>query len=207
LHLPANERYDVKLVRPIAAHDLTAGLLLAATVLGAGLIEWLVRSRSTARGRTAPEWTFFVVIIVILACIAGAVVASLDRVASMPGGVWWPLIAGIALMMVGAGLRIWSVATLGRYFKLMVVIQDDHRVIDRGPYRHVRHPAYLGTCIYIVGLGLVASDWVALGVLLIPFTALFVMRIQVEERALLQALGGEYTLYMQRTARLVPGVY
>jgi len=189
------------------AHNLAAGVLLAVTMAMGGLIELLVRGRPDARGRTSPEWSFFVITSFTLVCVAGALVATLKQVAPLPGGVWWPAIVGIALMWVGIALRAWSIATLGRFFKLMIVIQEDHRVINRGPYRYVRHPAYLGIIVYTAGIALVASNWIALVVLLGGITVLFAVRIQVEERALVQALGSEYALYMQRTARLVPGIY
>ena len=35
-------------------------------------------------------------------------------------------------------------ATLGAYFTYQVKIQTDHRLIETGPYRRIRHPGYLG---------------------------------------------------------------
>ncbi len=189
------------------AHSLIAGGLFAITLVMASVIESRLRGRPEAKGRSSPEWTFYVLMPILLGCVVGAVVAAFESPAPMPGGVWWPAIVGIIVIWLGIGLRAWSVATLGRFFQLMVVIQDDHRVINDGPYRYVRHPAYLGSIIYAAGIGLVASDWVSLGLMVIGFTAPLVVRIRVEERALVKALGNEYALYMQRTARLLPGVY
>jgi protein-S-isoprenylcysteine O-methyltransferase Ste14 len=140
-------------------------------------------------------------------CDVVAVVVALRNVAPLPGGVWWPAIAGIALMAVGFAIRTWSVASLGRFFRLTVVIQDGHRVVNNGPYRYVRHPAYLGLIVIYVGLGLVASDWISLGIMVVAMTIALSVRISSEERVLVRALGGEYALYMRHTARLVPGVY
>jgi protein-S-isoprenylcysteine O-methyltransferase Ste14 len=196
-----------RLMRPLVLHNLAIGILYVATMMGAHFLEVGQRKRSPKKGRSRPEWTFFVGMAAVLVCSAGAVVAAVRHVAPMPGGVWWPTIAGIALMWVGAGLRIWSVTTLGHYFQLMVVVQDDHRVIEAGPYRFVRHPAYLGILISFVGVGLVSSDWVAFGLFMLGIGVMLVARIKFEERTLVQALGSEYSLYMQRTARLVPGVY
>jgi protein-S-isoprenylcysteine O-methyltransferase Ste14 len=193
-------------MRPLVAHNLALGILFCITSAGP-LIEVRVRARTAAKGRSSPEWTFFVIVPVVLSCFVIAVIVALNNVLPLPGGVWWPTITGILLMWVGLAVRIWSVLTLGHFFQLMVVIQDDHRVIDKGPYRFVRHPSYLGDLIYCLGLGLVASDWISFGVLLAGTTAVVLMRIKVEERTLVQALGSEYSRYMTRTACLVPGVY
>lgn len=193
-------------MRPLVVHNLAFGILFCISAAGP-FIEVAVRSRTAAEGRSSPEWSFFVVVLVVMACFAAAVVIALDNVLPLPGGVWWPPIVGIVLLWVGLAVRLWSVVTLGPYFQLMVVIQEDHRVIDKGPYRLVRHPSYLGDLICCTGLGLIASDWLALGVILAGTTAMVLLRIKVEERALVRALGGEYSRYMLRTACLVPGVY
>ncbi|HEV3072100.1 MAG TPA: isoprenylcysteine carboxylmethyltransferase family protein [Solirubrobacteraceae bacterium] len=195
-------------MRPIVVHNLAAGVLLAGTLIGGSLIESLVRARSkTGRDRIVPEWGFIAVLAVKFACDALAIVIALRHVAPLPGGVWWPAIAGIALIGVGFAIRIWSVATLGRFFKLTVAIQEGHRVIDHGPYHYVRHPAYLGIIVSSIGFALITSDWIALCIMLAATTMMFAVRIRTEERALVQALGSEYLLYMRHTPRLVPGVY
>jgi protein-S-isoprenylcysteine O-methyltransferase Ste14 len=194
-------------MRPIVAHSLVFGILFWATIAMAQVVELWTRRRTNQQGNGSPEWSFFVVVFLVLACFVGAVVASLEHVAPLPGGVYWPAIVGIPVMWIGIALRSWSIISLGQFFQIMVTVQEDHRVIEDGPYRLVRHPVYLATIIYLTGFGLVASDWVSLGLMLVGSTALFMVRIFVEERTLVEALGSEYSLYMQRTARLVPGVY
>lgn len=103
--------------------------------------------------------------------------------------------------------RSWSIYTLGRFFKLTVVIQDDHRVIDSGPYKFVRHPSYIGSIVAMTGLGLAEGDWVSVAIMFLGTLTAFVLRIRIEERTLAAELGEEYVAYSQRTARLLPGVY
>ena len=55
------------------------------------------------------------------------------------GGGLWPVGTGLALLAVGSSLRLWSMLTLGRFFTFRVAIQDEHRVIDTGPYRFGRY--------------------------------------------------------------------
>ncbi len=79
--------------------------------------------------------------------------------------------------------------------------------MDRGPFRVVRHPSYTGVLLAFVGFALSLANWASLLVILLPISAAFVRRINVEEQALSSALGERYLSYMRRTKRLIPGIY
>jgi protein-S-isoprenylcysteine O-methyltransferase len=116
-------------------------------------------------------------------------------------------IAGIVLFAAGLALRWYSIMHLGRFFTVNVAIAADHRLIDTGPYRLVRHPSYTGALAAFAGLGLCLANWVSLAVILLPVTLVFLRRIRVEEAALAEALGDSYRNYMRRTKRLIPAIY
>lgn len=115
--------------------------------------------------------------------------------------------AGLALLLAGVAVRRAAVHTLGRYFTGTVTISDDHRLIRRGPYRHLRHPAYTGALVAHLGLGLSFSNWFSLLLSSLPFLAAAAYRMRVEERALREAFGAEYEDYARSTKRLIPKVY
>jgi len=71
----------------------------------------------------------------------------------------------------------------------------------------IRHPAYAGTILTILGLGLAMTNWVSILVLLICNLPGYLYRIHVEEQALRINLGQPYVMYMQRSKRLIPFVY
>src|SRR6266850_720966 len=104
-------------------------------------------------------------------------------------------------------MRDWLVQCLCRFFSVDVAIEPDHELIERGPFRMVRHPSYTGVLLAFVGLALTLGNWAALLVILLPISAAFIHRMNVEENALSSALGSQYTDYIQRTKRLVPFVY
>ncbi len=52
--------------------------------------------------------------------------------------------------------------TLGRLFKFVVVIQDDHRVITSGRYRLLRHPSYTGGLVAFLGAGIALDSWLSI---------------------------------------------
>jgi protein-S-isoprenylcysteine O-methyltransferase Ste14 len=124
-------------------------------------------------------------------------------IASLPSGAFY---LGIGLMIAGILLRQWSIAVLGRYFSRTVGVQEGQAVVDRGPYRLVRHPAYTGSLLTIVGLGFVLQSWGAVLVLIAFFGVAFGYRIHVEEEVLKSKLGDEYVAYAKRTKRLIPYV-
>ena len=124
-------------------------------------------------------------------------------IASLPSGAFY---LGIGLMIAGILLRQWSIAVLGRYFSRTVGVQEGQAVVDRGPYRLVRHPAYTGSLLTMVGLGFVLQSWGAILVLIAFFGAAFGYRIHVEEAVLTSKLGDKYVAYAKKTKRLIPYV-
>jgi protein-S-isoprenylcysteine O-methyltransferase Ste14 len=114
---------------------------------------------------------------------------------------------GMALVLVGMIIRAVAIVTLGRYFTVNVAIQKEHELIERGMYRHIRHPSYLGSLLSFLGVGLAMGNWLSLAVaFLVPFIA-FSYRMAVEERALVDHFGDRYRDYAGRTKRLIPRIY
>jgi protein-S-isoprenylcysteine O-methyltransferase Ste14 len=74
-------------------------------------------------------------------------------------------------------------------------------------YRFVRHPSYSGLLLILLAVGLHSRNWAALLVLIVPTTAALLYRIHIEEAALSEAFGAQYTDYEKGTRRLVPGLY
>jgi protein-S-isoprenylcysteine O-methyltransferase Ste14 len=114
--------------------------------------------------------------------------------------------AGIALMLAGVAFRWYAIRVLGRYFSVVVAVEEGHTVVEQGPYRLIRHPSYSGALLTIFGYGLVFTNWLSL-LLALFFPLLgYWYRMHVEEQALLKALGGDYRAYMKRTKRIIPFV-
>jgi len=176
----------------------------------------LMRGRlSKDRSRTADRGSLRMLFIIIPASVTlawwvGRLVpqARFDALfASGPTAATILYAVGLVLFVAALGLRWFSMIYLGRLFTFDVAIADDHRVIDTGPYRFVRHPAYTGSLLSFVGLGLCGGNLLSLMVMLVPIGAAFLHRIAIEEAALTAALGARYADYVARTKRLVPFVY
>ena len=124
-----------------------------------------------------------------------------------PVGEAWLQWLGLGVMAGGIGLRFRSIAMLGRFHTPNVAIRAQHRLIERGPYRYVRHPSYLGALIGFDGFGLALGDWRSFAVFLLVMPLPYLFRIREEEAALAAAFGAEYATYQRRTKRLIPGIY
>lgn len=131
--------------------------------------------------------------------------------AKAPGfavGHWEALFAlGIAVWLGGIAVRWYSIYILGRFFTFDVAVSTGQHVVEKGLYRWVRHPSYLGGLLAVGGLGMTLSNWLAMPLPFCCLAAAYMYRIPVEERALVRGLGSEYSDYMRRTWRLIPYVF
>ena len=114
---------------------------------------------------------------------------------------------GMLFILLGVALRWYSIWTLGRYFTRDVAVATDQQVVQHGPYRTIRHPAYSGTFLTMLGVGLAVTNWASLLALLICVLVGHLYRVRVEEKALMQAIGQPYITYMHRTRRFIPFVF
>ena len=120
----------------------------------------------------------------------------------------WPLfVLGLVLMSAGIAIRQWAVVLLGRFFTIDVRVHPGQAVVERGPYRWVRHPSYTGMILTFIGIGLALGNWAALAVLAVVPTVGLLVRIRFEERALLDGLGEPYRRFAANRPRLFPGVW
>lgn len=146
----------------------------------------------------------YAIILSMLAAFVLAVSATRVHAADMifhRGAVFY---CGLALMAAGVALRWVAIAQLGQFFLPEVIIQRNHRLIDSGLYRWVRHPSYTGTFVTVLGYGLALTNWLSMAFMLSIAGLVYAWRVRLEEQALLAALGDDYRAYMRRTKRFIP---
>jgi protein-S-isoprenylcysteine O-methyltransferase len=114
---------------------------------------------------------------------------------------------GVALLAAGLAVRGWAMQTLGRYYTRTLRTTDEQHIVDRGPYRLVRHPGYTGSLMVWTGYALGLGNWIATVITMILLGAVYIWRIDAEEALLSRAFGEQYADYRRHTRRLVPYVY
>jgi protein-S-isoprenylcysteine O-methyltransferase Ste14 len=197
-------------VTPLAYSDTGAKIAFYVTVGAFVLLEQRTRIRSVLNREGSKEDRGSLVVVV--ASIGGGVVGAFLCASFIPGAgitvARWPIfVAGLVLMWVGIVIRQWAIILLGRFFTVDVRIQAGQTVVDRGPYRWVRHPSYTGMTITFVGMGLALGNWASLVLIVAVPTAGLIVRIHVEERILFDALGEPYRRFAAGRRRLFPGVW
>jgi protein-S-isoprenylcysteine O-methyltransferase Ste14 len=113
--------------------------------------------------------------------------------------------AGLVLFVAGFTLRLAAIRQLGRFYSHKVRRAEGHQIIRGGPYRLVRHPAYLGVLAAHLGFALVFLNPFSVLAVLLLVTPAFVWRIKVEEPVLMAIPG--YPEYARTHARLIPRLW
>ena len=184
------------------SHELVTAVAVGA-ILAYGTAAYRVRARAK-RGRSpaiaeasglARNSPYFVPVpYVVLALRPGPMV-------EIPDALRW---VGLALVVAGPLLMIWSAMTLGRHFDVEVEVHGGHEVVRRGPYAVVRHPIYLGFALHFLGACLASGNVIfGAGTLLVTIPALY-QRASAEERLLRAELGDAYERYAREVPLLVP---
>jgi protein-S-isoprenylcysteine O-methyltransferase len=184
----------------------TAVAVFAATLL----IWWVSELRIMVRnrggtGENLDRGSRLWVVALIAVGTAAAFGLASQGVGRIDG--WWPVIVGLLLALSGITLRAWSVATLGAFFTTAVEVQRDHRIIEDGPYRRLRHPSYTGALTTVIGVTLALGSWLGCVVATIFAVTGLVQRIIVEERALAARLGPAWDAFARNRRRLIPMVW
>src|SRR5205809_5988841 len=183
---------------------MSVSLLLGLIYLISELLLTVTRRSRSRTGTKQERSTVRVVWLVIMVSVAAGIYVTKHWSAAALPHARSCAFAGVVLFVAGLLLRWWAIVTLGRFFTVDVTIEKDHELVERGPFRMVRHPSYTGLLLAFAGLALSLGNWAALLVMLLPIGAAFIHRMDVEENALSYALGSQYTDSMWRTSRVVP---
>jgi protein-S-isoprenylcysteine O-methyltransferase Ste14 len=182
------------------------GLILSVYIIGVD--SELVKERGTP-GKDAKKWDKKILGLSALVTLITYAIAGLDS-----GRYHWSphfnsisCILGIVFVFSGQLIFLFAKKT-NNFFSSIVRIQNDrgHTVCDRGLYKFVRHPGYLGMTVSWIGFPiLMASLWsiipVSLAILLL------LVRTKLEDNMLIGELSG-YSEYIKKTRyRLIPLIW
>jgi protein-S-isoprenylcysteine O-methyltransferase Ste14 len=117
------------------------------------------------------------------------------------------ILLAYVIYLFGNGLASWAVSANPFFSSESRIQMDRNQEVTRlGPYRFVRHPAYLATVIVWPVTGLLLESWYAVIPGLLAALMMFI-RTVYEDRMLHAELPG-YTEYAQQVHyRLFPGIW
>jgi protein-S-isoprenylcysteine O-methyltransferase Ste14 len=158
--------------------------------------------------KDAKSWDSAILSILRLTQLARYIVAGFDQRYGWTND--FPLTAQIVALTVcvlSTALFFWAMIS-NAFFSQVVRIQFDrsHTVATGGPYRYVRHPAYISTILYELALSTLLASWWAIiigGLCAI----LLILRTAFEDRTLQTELNGYADYSSQVRYRLIPGIW
>ena len=145
-------------------------------------------------------------LLLILALASGAVIQP-TRLLSIPLEEDLRYLTGTAFVLGGAFFGLWAFRALGKYFRTVLEVQAGQKVITRGPYRFVRHPAYAGAMLVFASFGIGLGSWAGLAAMLAFTFAGYRRRIWLEEQMMIARFREEYLGFMAKTKKLIPFIY
>lgn len=108
-------------------------------------------------------------------------------------------IPGFVLMQAGEKY-------LAKQFSIEVTLQKDHKLIQSGPYKVIRHPRYLGILIFFTGISLTFRSLLGIFIVL-ALAGVLIWRVFAEEKMMREEFGKEWKEYQSKTWRLIPYIF
>ncbi|CAI2175724.1 16114_t:CDS:2, partial [Funneliformis geosporum] len=113
---------------------------------------------------------------------------------------------GVCLIFLGVWLRLYAMR-INRFFSRNLRIGEGQFIVTEGPYRHIRHPGYLGQLLIWNGFGLSSGNYLVASIIFIVISLTYWFRIRKEEVSLLRTFGVDYLEYSTRVSKLIPHIY
>jgi protein-S-isoprenylcysteine O-methyltransferase Ste14 len=198
--------------------QVLAGVTLA-TLLGGFLLgrAWQHTPRSATRvvaQRGPARWTEVVWVVGALVVVLWSVGVLLAPAYTYdwPGPRDFPYsgvvqLLGFLVAIAGGLLFFAAVRALGAQMTPAIQVQEGHRLVQEGPYRFIRHPAYTAIVTGAAGLSALYLS-LPLALTTVVLAGIAVYRAHLEEELLGSpgAFGEVYTTYVSRTGRFLPRI-
>ncbi len=156
-----------------------------------------VRERSKTYLQQAPPWlaTFVLLVSIIWLFPIGAITYTLEyNVFRMPA---------LIVYLICSWLQVLSYKQLGENYSQEIVIFKNHKLVQSGLYRIVRHPQYALQIITDVALTIALINYVA-APFVIAEIPLFIMRSSFEDKLMQRTFPEEFEKYKSKTGFMIP---
>jgi protein-S-isoprenylcysteine O-methyltransferase Ste14 len=176
--------------------------ILTLAVVYAVRIKEIFAKRTTVAGKVQENLTFNLFLIIGTVMMFGSLAEYFFF--RRPYFSWPALIGGIVCAIVSFKLRWAAIAALGKFWSLHVEMRENHEFVQSGPFRFLRHPTYFSMILELLSFGLICSAWYMLLIVPFAFIPTLIMRLRLEEPALVKQFGDAYREYQRRVPMVIP---
>ncbi len=149
------------------------------------IVELLIAKRNETwmRNRGAIEFgsSHYPYIVAMHTLFLGAFILETFIFEKKPS-VIWPIL--LVIFICAQAGRIWTLASLGRYWNTKIIVLPNAKPIQKGPYRYFKHPNYLIVAIELLVIPLMFNAIFTAVFFSLLNIAMLSIRIPTEERAL-----------------------
>ena len=179
----------------------TLFLIIIGAIVVQRLIESYLPNSKKLKGVKLAKWTWIAFSVTYPLLIFG----SVGEYFLIPGKInLWISGIGVGIVVVRIWLKWWAMFTLGEYWSVQIEVRESHKLVKEGPYRYLRHPAYLSNLMEYLGVPLIANAYYTLIGVLVIYLPLNLIRLHLEERELIRKFGEEYEDYRKEVPALLP---
>ncbi|QAA31070.1 methyltransferase family protein [Clostridium manihotivorum] len=114
---------------------------------------------------------------------------------------------GTLFTIAGILLRAYSIWTLRKFFTFNVQVNSNQKIVQTGPYKLIRHPAYSGSILTLIGISFCFRSFIGILISLIIVSLIYGYRISIEENALIESFKTSYIEYIKNTKKIVPFIW
>jgi protein-S-isoprenylcysteine O-methyltransferase Ste14 len=171
-----------------------------------GIQFWRPRAKGEMLKEEHGDWSFWLITIGMIAAFYLPPLEYLFVPAVLPHTVWMQIV-GLLVISVGAFLFVWARRVLGHFYSGHVSVIEGQPLVQRGPYRIIRHPAYMGYLLISLGISLGFSSLSGFAAVIFILLPSVVYRLRVEDGLLAEHFGEAFKTYANKTKRLIPFVW
>lgn len=171
-----------------------------------GIQFWRPRAEGEMLNEEHGDWSFWLITIGMIAAFYLPPLEYLFAPVVLPRAVWMQIV-GLLVILLGTFLFIWAGRVLGHFYSGHVSVIEGQPLVQHGPYRIIRHPAYVGYLLISLGISLGFSSLSGFAAVIFVTLPSIVYRLHVEEKLLAEHLGEAFKIYANKTKRLIPFVW
>lgn len=174
---------------------------IAVAIIYVARMKELGARRDTISGPIHERWSLRLFLLVGTAIWAGALIEYFVRGHRLD---WLWFTVGVTCGIASFLIRRRAIAALGRFWSLHVEIRDEHRFVQEGPFRWMRHPTYFSMLLELLAVTLILKATICLALVPLLYLPALAYRLSLEEPALIAKFGEAYREYMRTTPAFLP---